>query len=205
MEEKKKKDNPWLYRFIRPLAYGLMMFIYHPRIEGKEYIPTEGRCVIAGNHKHALDPILVDASTRRTVHTLAKKDLHDSALGWFFRALGTIPVDLRAAHNKAALDAAVEYLERGNLINLSPEGKRNFTDEILLPFKYGAVVMAKRTNCKVVPYAIVGDYKFRSKTLRIIYSEPMDFSQNTIEEANALLYERIKGLLLQHGNYSKQQ
>lgn len=199
MEEKKqKKDNPWLYRFIRPLAYFLMMFVYHPMIVGKEYIPANGRCVIAGNHKHALDPILVDASTKRTVHTLAKKDLHDSALGWFFRALGTIPVDLRADHNKAALDAAVEYLERGNLINLSPEGKRNFTDEILLPFKYGAVVMAKRTNSLVVPYAIVGDYKFRSKTLRIIYSEPMDFSDVSIEEANVLLYERIKGLLIMH-------
>ena len=36
--------------------------------------------------------------------SLAKKDLHDGKFGWFFRAIGTIPVDLHAEHNKDALN-----------------------------------------------------------------------------------------------------
>lgn len=194
--EKKPKDNCWAYRAIRPVAFALMKLVYNPTIENKEYIPKEGRCVIAGNHKHALDPILVDACTRRTVHTLAKKDLHDGPFGWLFRAVGTIPVDLHADHNKDALESAVEYLKRGNLINLSPEAKRNYTEEILLPFKYGAVVMAKRTNSMIVPYSITGDYKFRSKNLKITFGKPIDYSQMTIEEANQDLYKTIKKLLI---------
>ena len=190
---------------IRPLAYVLLMAVYHPRFVHRELIPKEGACVLAGNHKHALDPILVDASTERTVHTLAKKELHDSPFGWFFKALGTIPVDLHAAKNRAALESAVDYLGRGNLINVSPEGKRNFTGELLLPFKYGAVVMAIRTGCPIVPYAIVGDYRFRSKDLKIVYGDPIDCTGLSAEEANALLYDRIRELLLRYGKNTAKQ
>ncbi|WP_461815680.1 lysophospholipid acyltransferase family protein [Faecalimonas sp.] len=191
----KKKTH--LYRILRPIFTMLFKLYYNPQILNKDYIPKEGAAVIAGNHKHALDPILVDVCTKRVVHTLAKKDLHDGRLGWFFYAIGTIPVDLYAKHNKESLLTAIEYLNDGSLINVSPEAKRNYTKEILLPFKVGAVVMAKRTDCKVIPYSITGDYKFRSKNLKIVFGEPLDFSQMTIEEANNLLYKSVKQLLLE--------
>ena len=191
-----KEKGAFLYKVLQPLFRPLFKLYYNPTIINKEYIPKEGRAVIAGNHKHALDPILVDTCTKRVVHTLAKKDLHDGKFGWFFRAIGTIPVDLHAEHNKDALNSAVDYLNNDKVINLSPEGKRNFTKEILLPFKYGAVVMAKRTNSKIIPYSITGDYKFRSKNLKIVFGKPIDISKLSIEEANKLLYKRIKKLIL---------
>lgn len=191
-----KKEKAFLYKFMQPGSRLLFKLVYDPIVINKEYIPKEGRCVIAGNHKHALDPILVDTCTRRVVHTLAKKDLHDGPFGWFFRAIGTIPVDLHAQHNKQALDSAVEYLNEGCLINLSPEAKRNYTSEVLLPFKYGAVVMAKRTGSKIVPYSITGDYRFRSKNLKIVFGEPLDVSELDVEEANQLLFNKVKELIL---------
>lgn len=193
-----KKDKAVLYRLLQPLFTVAFKVWFNPTIVNREYIPKEGKCVIAGNHKHALDPILVDASTHRVVRTLAKKDLHDGPFGWFFKAIGTIPVDLHASHNKAAFDSAVEYLNNGNLINLSPEAKRNFTDEILLPFKYGAVVMAGRTDSLIVPYSITGDYKFRSKNLKIEFGSPLDVSKLSVEEANELLYKTIYDLLVKN-------
>ena len=188
-----KLNDAFLYRLLQPIIRFILMVYYNPTIVNNGYISKEGSLVIAGN---ALDPILVDASTRRVVHTLAKKDLHDGKFGWFFRAIGTIPVDLHAEHNKEALNSAIEYLNNGCLINLSPEAKRNYTEEILLPFKYGAVVMAKRTNSKIVPYSITGDYKFRSKNLKIVFGEPLDISELSIEEANELLYKKVKKLIL---------
>lgn len=187
-----------LYKIMQPIFRFIFKVYYNPTIINKEYIPLEGRAVIAGNHKHALDPILVDTCTKRVVHTLAKKDLHDGKFGWFFRAIGTIPVDTHAEHNKDALNSAIEYLNEDNLINLSPEGTRNRTKEILLPFKYGAVVMAKRTNSKIIPYSITGDYRFRSKNLKIFFGEPLDISKLSIEEANKLLYKKIKKLILEN-------
>ena len=122
-----KKHKTVLYEFLRPIFTFLFKVYYNPKIINKEYIPKKGSCVIAGNHKHALDPILVDICTKRVVHTLAKKDLHDGKFGWFFRTVGTIPVDLHAEHNKEALNSAIEFLNDGHIINLSPEAKRNYT------------------------------------------------------------------------------
>ncbi len=185
-----------VYKIFRTIFAPVFCLFFHPTIVNKQYIPKEGAVVIAGNHKHALDPILVDVSTKRVVYTLAKKELHDGMFGWFFRLIGSIPVDLAAKRNKEALDAAVAHLQEGAAINVSPEAKRNYTTEILLPFKFGAVVMAKRTNAKVVPYAITGDYKFRSKNLKITFGEPIDFSEQSVEEANEILFHTIRGMLL---------
>lgn len=194
---KNKKER--LYRMFRPVFAFLFKAYYNPQIINKHYIPERGSAVIAGNHKHALDPIFVDVCTERVVHTLAKKDLHDGIFGWFFRAIGTIPVDLRARHNKKALDTAVEYLKDGALINVSPEAKRNYTKKLLLPFKPGAVVMAQRTGCRVIPYSITGDYKFRSRNLKVTFDTPIDVSGMSVDEANALLYDRVRQLMLKSG------
>lgn len=191
-----KEYAPFLYKVARPIFKFIFKLYYNATIINSEYIPKKGKCVIAGNHKHALDPILVDVCTKRVVHTLAKKDLHDGKFGWFFKAIGTIPVDLHAKHNKEALNSAIDYLNNGCLINLSPEAKRNYTKEVLLPFKFGAVVMAKRTNSQIIPYSITGDYKFRSKNLKIVFGEPLDISKLSIEEANELLYKKVKKLII---------
>ena len=192
-----KKNNDILYKILRPIFTCIFKIYYSPTIINKNYIPLEGAAVIAGNHKHALDPILVDVCTKRVVHTLAKKDLHEGKFGWLFKSVGTIPVDLKAKHNKDALNSAIQYLQKGQLINVSPEAKRNYTNEVLLPFKVGTVVMANRTNTPIIPYAITGDYKFRSKNLKITFGKPIDVSNLEVEQANELLYKKVKELLIE--------
>ena len=191
-----KEKKELLYKIMQPIFWAIFKIYYNPTIVNKEYIPKEGSAVIAGNHKHALDPILVDVCTKRVVHALAKKDLHDGKFGWFFKSVGTIPVDLKADKNREALECAIKYLKDGSLINVSPEAKRNYTKEILLPFKYGAVVMAKRSNSVIVPYSITGDYKFRSKNLKIVFEKPLDVSKLSVEKANELLYKKVKELII---------
>ena len=62
----------------------IFKLFYRPQIINSKYIPKSGSAIIAGNHKHALDPILVDVCTKRIVFTLAKKDLHAGKFGFFF-------------------------------------------------------------------------------------------------------------------------
>ena len=195
-----KKNSNIFYKILRPIFTCIFKLYYNPTIINKNYIPYEGAAVIAGNHKHALDPILVDICTKRVVHTLAKKDLHDGKFGWLFKVVGTIPVDLRAKHNKEALNSAIEYLKKGELINVSPEAKRNYTSEILLPFKVGAVVMAKRTSSPIIPYSITGNYKFRNKNLKITFGKPLNVLDMDVDEANKLLYKKIRELLIKEGS-----
>ena len=183
------------YKAARAILAPVFRLLYRPVIIGSENIPADGPAVIAGNHKHALDPVLIDISTKRVVRTLAKKDLHDCAFGFLFRSAGTIPVDLHAKHNPAALEAAVKALREGELVNVSPEAKRNYTDELLLPFKFGAAVMSERTGAPVVPYAIAGDYSvFAKHRPTVIFGRPMQAESNP-DETNRKLYDAIAELL----------
>ncbi len=183
------------YKTARSVMKPLFMLLFRPEITGRENIPASGAAVIAGNHKHALDPMMIDISTRRVVRTLAKKALHDGLFGGFFRSAGTIPVDLGAKKNPEALAAAVEALKRGELVNVSPEAKRNYTDELLLPFKFGAAVMAERTGAVIVPYSITGDYRiFGGHRPRIVFGKPFHAAEDAVS-TNRILYGKISGLL----------
>ncbi|MDE6594233.1 MAG: 1-acyl-sn-glycerol-3-phosphate acyltransferase [Oscillospiraceae bacterium] len=184
-----------MYRTIRFVCKPLFTVLYRPKIIGAENIPERGGAALAGNHMHALDPILIDVSTRRIVRTLAKSELFEGFWGFIFRGVAAIPVDLHAKKNPAALNAATEALKNGALINLSPEAKRNYTEYLLLPFKYGAVSMADKTKAPIIPYAIAGRYKpFGGLTVK--FGKPF-YTTGDLRDDNKRLYEEITRLLLE--------
>lgn len=190
------KKNYIIYKLIRFIGIIFFKVFFRPTIFGRENIPMSSSAVIAGNHKHAFDPIFIYICTKRIVHTLAKKELHDSALGFIFRSVGTIPVDLNSKENRQALINAVEVLNNQEVINVSPEAKRNYTNELLLPFKYGAVSMSQKTKSPIIPYAITGDYKLFSKNLTIIFGKPIYPDDKDLYESNKILYNSILELLI---------
>ena len=48
-----------------------------------------------------------------------------------------------------------------------------------------------------MPYAITGDYKFRSKNLKIVFGEPIEVKGVFIKAANEILYNKVYELLTQ--------
>ena len=103
--------------------------------------------------------------------------------------------DLFFYHGDALSEIVVLFNCGGQLVNLSPEAKRNYTDELLLPFKFGAAVLSQRTGVPIIPYAIAGTYKpFRGR-ITICFGEPIYPEGRTPEEINRQLYETIAGLL----------
>ena len=69
-----------------------------------------------------------------------------------------------------------------------------YIEHILLPLKFGAVSMAHKTDSYLVPYAITGTYKFRSKDLIINIGEPFQVDED-LEKANQKLDQEIKKLI----------
>lgn len=187
------KEELNLYRVVRPILAFLMRIIFWPTIVGKENIPKAGRAVLAGTHIFDFDPILIMACTKRNVYFIAKKELHDGKFGFLFRAAGTIPVD-RSKKNPNARIKAEEALNNDKIIGIFPEGTTIKKKGELLPFKYGAVSMAKKTNSKIIPFAIIGEYKIFSK-IKIIFDKPIDISKLELEEANQLLRTKIVSLI----------
>lgn len=192
------KRSNFLYRFLRPILVLIMKAVFHPRIVGRHNIPSLEGAIIAGNHKNLLDPILVDISTKRTVYALGKKSLFKGPLGIFLKTIGTIPVDQYSESNKGALNEAFKLLEGDNLVNISPEGRVNKSDKLLLPFKYGAVSLAMKTRKKIIPYAITGKYIPFINNLKITFGKPIDIMEDDYDKANERLYNEVKLLLLKN-------
>ena len=189
-----KKLNEWGYKVFKPILSPIFKLYYNPRIENKKYLQQDGPIVVVGNHKHIMDQCLVIIATKRIIHYMAKKEYFDGKMAWFFKATGCISVD-RSIHDSNAKNKALEVLESGGAIGLFPEGTRNKTKAKLLPFKYGAVSMAKKTNATIIPFGIVGDYKFRSKNLKIKFGKPFKVGEMSLEEANAKLEKIVLELI----------
>lgn len=191
------------YKTLKFVLKPIFKILYRPTIINKEQIPKENAFIFAGNHKNALDPALVALSTKRTVRFLAKKELLEGKTKLFFKAVKAIPVD-RSKANKEAINTAIEVLNNGDIISLFPEGTRNKTNKVLLPFKFGAVSMAKKTKSPIVPFAITGDYKLFRKGIKIEFGEPIDISKMELQEANEYLMQKVEELIKKNINGVKQ-
>ena len=183
------------YSLLTPIMRVLFRFYYNPKIINKEVIPKEGPILIVGNHKHVYDQCLTIMATKRVIHYMAKKEYFDGKMAWFFKLVGCIPVD-RSIKDHNATDKALKVLNSGGAIGLFPEGTRNKTKDVfLLPFKFGTVSMAKKTNATIIPFGLTGDYKFRSKNLTIRYGTPFKVGEMDLDDANKKLYEEVERLM----------
>lgn len=180
------KRNLIMYYLIKPVLLFLAKVIYNPKIIGKENIPKKEGCLIACNHVHAFDPAILIYSIKRVVHFIAKKELFDGKMRWFYLSFGTIPVD-RSKKNPLALAVAEEYLNNDEIVGIFPEGTRNKDCKSLLQFKFGAVKMASVTSKKIIPCVITGSYKIFSRSLKVRFGKAIDISGMNLEESNEIL------------------
>lgn len=186
--------NPIFYKCVRPILF-MFIKLYRPIYIGKEFIPTNENFILAGNHTSYLDPILVGSTTKNCVHFLAKDSLNKGIKKYIFNLFGIIPVN-RNIKDKNALKTAINYLNNNYIIGIFPEGTINKTNELLLPFKYGAVKMAKETNTKIVPFAIKNKYILFKKSVIIKIGKPYLIKED-LKIENEILMNKIKNLIIE--------
>ncbi len=195
------KEQNRFYKFVKAVVYPFFMCLYHPRIINNKKIPLN-KVILAGNHTSNLDGLLLVASTKRYVHFLAKIELFKGKLSnVFFTNMGFIPVD-RKKKNKFALNKANEYLKSDKLIAIFPEGTINKTNDILLPFKFGAVSLAAKNDASIVPFAIIGKYNL-FKNIKIVFGEPYKLETNDLEKENELLMKKVIKLIEENEKWGK--
>ena len=194
----KKYNDVFLYKLTRPIITFLFKVLYRPKIVGVNNIPKKGRIILAGNHNHNLDGAFLISSTKRNIHFLAKIELFKGIKKIFFNNMGLIPVD-RSKKNKKSLEMAYEYLNNGKVIGKFPEG--TFGKGKILPFKLGAVKMAYETKSKIIPFAITGDFKIFSKTLKIEFGNPIKITSNNLEKENENLRNIVVKMVSDSNEY----
>ena len=188
-----KMRDAWLYRFLRPIIKFFVLFI-RPKYVGLENIPTAGAIILAGNHTSILDPLVLIAASKRSIHFLAKEELWHGLKKIIFNNMGLIPVN-RKVKDHEALIMALEYLKDGCIVGIFPEGTTE-KGRGLLPFKIGSVKMAHDTDTKIVPFVINGKYRLFGR-LTVTFLEPISVTGN-LDEENNRLRELIKNNI--HGS-----
>jgi 1-acyl-sn-glycerol-3-phosphate acyltransferase len=117
---------------------------------------------------------------------VAREYVEHPAMAWAFRILRVIPVN-RAGVDTAATKQAIRWLERGEPIGMFPEGRINLTpsENLLMPGRPGAALVALRAQVPVVPCYVVGSpyngtalgsFLMRAHA-RVVVGQPLDISE----------------------------
>lgn len=172
-----------LYPFARGLVGAIIKPLYRIEVLGKENIPKEGGVLICSNHIDNLDPPVVGVTSPRPIYFMAKAELFKvPILGSILPNINAFPVK-RGMSDREALRTALKVLKEGNVLGIFPEGTRS-KDGQLGKGLSGVGFFALRSECTVVPCAILGPYKIFGK-LRVVYGKPVQMETFREEKASA--------------------
>ncbi len=128
--------------------------------------PPAGAFVMASNHISHFDPPFLSGWLPRKLDWIAMAELFKAR--WSnagFRWLDVIPVD-RTGDDRQALREALRRLESGRVVGVFPEGGIRDGERSVLagaPFREGAVLLAVRAGCPIVPVVILGSERLYNK------------------------------------------
>lgn len=164
---------------LRSVVRILFKLLTRYEVIGLENVPLQEGCLLASNHLSRLDPPLVYIAldTDRATALVAEKYQKNPFFRWIIDIVGGIYIN-RGEADLSALRQARDFLQRGGLLGIAPEGTRSRTGA-LIPAKTGAAYLADRANAPIVPIAITGTEKvfrqllrLRRPSLRIEFGKP---------------------------------
>ncbi|MEL4307687.1 1-acyl-sn-glycerol-3-phosphate acyltransferase [Joostella sp. CR20] len=127
--------------------------------------------------------VLVRSIVKTPMNYVAKKELFDSPLGWYFRWSGGAPID--RSKNNNTVDAVAELFEQRDEFRLAiaPEGTRKKVSN----WKTGFYYIAKGANVPIVMVAF--DYK--NKEVRVA---PPFYVSDDVEADFEFMYNYFSGV-----------
>src|ERR671912_1217316 len=101
-------------------------------MRGYEQLPDEGPAILCPNHISFIDSVFLMLTLPRPISFVGKAEyMDDWKTKYLFPALGMIPIDRSGGNaSQAALDAATQILERGELFGIYPEGTRSRSGQL---------------------------------------------------------------------------
>lgn len=147
------KQSAWFFMFSTGYFY---------KIVGKEKIPHDRRYLIVSNHRDGNDPIIYIAGMpQERVGWICKKEVIDMpCVGKLLLNLCSLPLERDNLRQEVkVIKKAQDYINDDICsVGIYPEGTRNKTENMLLPFKAGAFKIATATKCPVVVSCITYNY-----------------------------------------------
>ena len=179
-------------------AFKLILKVTGARITviGEEHVPKDQAVLYVGNHRSYFDILLTYSRTPRLTGYVAKKEMEKiPLLSTWMKRLHCLFLDRKdIKEGLKTILAGIELIKSGVSICIFPEGTRNRSNELMLPFKEGSVKMAEKTGCLIIPMAITNSAEiFENHIPRITpcdviveYGEPIDPKALSREEKKFL-------------------
>ena len=171
------------------------------RLDPPAALPSDLRsAVIVSNHRSSVDPFFLQVCLDRPIRWLVAREYCEHFLfGWFLRGCGVIPVS-RGGNDIAAAKAAIRVLRREEWIGIFPEGRINMTDELLLPVRPGAVMIAVKARVPVIPCYIEGSpydrYPwspfFMRARVRVRFGAPISLTEPELDQGRGAAKQLMK-------------
>lgn len=192
-----------------------MLWNFKAEYPTRNMFPEWGPVILVSSHVSHLDPFFCGAAMHRLIHWMSKlENFKTPIVKTLFTNLSAFKLD---RDNPAeGWETAKEYLRKGEVVGIFPEGTRSVEGE-LGEFKTGAVRLAIEMGCPIVPMAVVGSKdalpkgKLVMKPTQVItrvgdpiYYNNYDIEDMTYEEIRRLTNElRTKVYELKVGTYGK--
>jgi 1-acyl-sn-glycerol-3-phosphate acyltransferase len=160
--------------------------IYNP-----EYPENAGGALVVTNHISRLDTAFLMVSTKRRdiIGMVASNYRKAPILGSIVSKLGAIWVN-RGEGDFSALRKVKEYIQKGWIVGLAPEGKRSRSKQ-LIEAKQGVALMAMKTGAPIIPVGLTGTAdmlkafsKFKKMDVSINFGEPFHLPERLEDEHN---------------------
>ena len=207
----RKSLTEFVYSTVRIIGKPIALWKYRPIVIGSENIPKYGSVVFAGNHRNKLDPVLIGATTPRSIHwgallrmfqgkenlfsaTTSSIPCHLSA--GFITAMGAVPIARQTDAdylkiNMESIRKLYQILIWEGSAGLFPEGTLNRQPEEcnILPLKSDRVFkMTKDTDSLIIPVAIVWTPTELTNKNKVIisYGFPINPTGRTIQQLSEL-------------------
>lgn len=182
------------YNSVRKIISMPFKVYFNPEINGLENIPDKPY-ILAGNHISLMDIPFLIVALEDDIHFMAKKELFSNKISnYIFSRMGAFPMD-RKSVDLTSLKESLFILKNNQVLGIFPEGTRNKTDDLILPFKPGVSNLSIKTNSLIVPFGINGKYKFRSG-IKLNIGKPIDVRNIKKSDQTKYIEEQVKKLIL---------
>jgi len=187
---------------------GFIRLTIRLHIDGLQNIPQRNAAIIAFNHLGHLDPLLVCAFSPHAPEFIALADLLNvPGTGLALRAYGIILAH-RGEYDRQVVRAALDTLNRGDLLALAPEARQS-PNATLEKGHEGTAYLALKSGAPIVPVGITGTQniygawrKCQRPNVRMtvgtpfhLLAQPSTNRREALEAAHAAIMKHIAQLL----------
>ncbi|MCM1513502.1 MAG: 1-acyl-sn-glycerol-3-phosphate acyltransferase [Anaeroplasma bactoclasticum] len=162
---RRKKETLHYNSFYRWVMYWYTrccLSVFNVKIvaKGLEKLPQDGPFVIVSNHLSNVDSMVMDVLLKDFPLVFVTKEslFHIPFFGKIIHGIGYLKLERGNLRKEVVtIKKGISFLNQGECsIGVYPEGTRNFTSEILLPFKPGCFHLATKTQKPIVVCVTTG-------------------------------------------------